>query len=186
MRVSKFVCHSIVLAGVVFVLLPNLSWGNSRHVTCYSDNYRHNYCRVDTDHYVQLTREFSSGNCREGDTWGYDSNGIWVDRGCSAEFSVGNSGYRDYNYRNYSNGVPGWAVGNFRGKNEHDGSEASISISPGGDVTAVWAGQAHTGFFESRNMRLDNMDFIVKQRADGFETILRSDHRNRVFFHRVR
>jgi hypothetical protein len=26
--------------------------------------------------------------CRLGDTWGYDRNGIWVDRGCAADFRV--------------------------------------------------------------------------------------------------
>ncbi len=177
---------SIVLAGIALLLLQQPVWANNRTVTCYSDDYRHNYCRVDTNDQVRLSREFSSHNsCRQGDTWGYDRHGIWVDRGCSAEFEVGNSNYHDFNHRN-NGGVPGWAVGNFRGQNERDKTAATISISPNGEVTARWNSQNHTGYFESKNMRLGDLHFIVKQRGDGFETILRSDHGNRVFFHRVR
>jgi len=34
--------------------------------------------------------EMSTGNlCRQGRGWGFDNNGIWVDRGCRAQFSYG-------------------------------------------------------------------------------------------------
>jgi len=35
-----------------------------------------------------LTRQLSGKSCESGSTWGFDSRGIWVDKGCSAEFSV--------------------------------------------------------------------------------------------------
>ncbi len=36
-----------------------------------------------------MVRQFSRSACRQNDTWGYDARGIWVDRGCGADFEVG-------------------------------------------------------------------------------------------------
>jgi hypothetical protein len=185
MNFSKVSFKVFFIAGAALFLFQQPLWANQRHVTCNSRDNNYNYCRVDTENQVRLSRKLSSHDCIEGETWGYDDHGVWVDRGCRADFAVGRSGYSDYN-QNTSGGVPAWAVGNFKGQNERDHTPAAISISRSGDVSATWAGQQHTGYFESRNMRLGDLDFIVKQRGDGFETILRSDHGNRVFFQRVR
>lgn len=83
-------------------------------------------------------------------------------------------------------GVPAWAVGNFTGKNKRDRTKALISISPNGDVRAVWSGRSHSGYFAGNTIRLGHMEFTVKRRGDGFETILRSDPGNRVYFRRKR
>jgi hypothetical protein len=62
-------------------------------INCDSTGYRYNYCAVDTQGRVVMIRENSSGNlCRQGRGWGYDNNGIWVDRGCRAQFSYGRDG----------------------------------------------------------------------------------------------
>ena len=37
---------------------------------------------------VQLIRTLSDSACVQGRTWGWDRSGVWVDRGCRAEFSV--------------------------------------------------------------------------------------------------
>ena len=58
-------------------------------ITCESTFNRYNYCRVDTDNKVKLVRELSRKDCNEGSSWGYDKRGIWVDRGCRAEFEYG-------------------------------------------------------------------------------------------------
>ncbi len=183
MNYSTKVFSTLIVAGGALLLSQQSAVAGERHVTCNSHNGNYNYCRVDTENQVRLTRTLSSSECRQGETWGYDDHGVWVDRGCRAEFAVGRFGYNDYNQN--MGGVPPWAVGNFRGQNERDHSPASISISRNGDVTATWSGQQHTGYFERNNMRLGNLDFAVKQRGNGFETILRSDHGNRVFFQRV-
>jgi hypothetical protein len=62
-------------------------------ISCSSDNGRRVYCDADTRGGVQLTRRVSRAACQQGASWGYDSRGIWVDRGCSAEFTV--AGYAD-------------------------------------------------------------------------------------------
>lgn len=49
-------------------------------------DYRH--CRADTRDGVRLYRQLSRSACRYNDTWGYDRRGVWVDRGCRAEFSL--------------------------------------------------------------------------------------------------
>jgi len=195
----------IVGAALFFFSQPLLA--DSRHITCNSRDSEYNYCRVHTEDQVILSRQLSSSDCIEGQTWGYDRHGVWVDRGCRAEFTVGRSGYREYNERGYGDyndhrersrgnyndysekdygNIPGWVIGHFSGKNERDHTPASISVSQNGDVTAKWAGQQHKGYFDGRNLHIGDKDFIVKQRSRGFETILRQDHSNRVLFYRDR
>lgn len=60
---------------------------------CASNGYRYNFCSANTQGRVVLVREVSSGNlCRQGSGWGFDNSGIWVDRGCRADFSFGRDG----------------------------------------------------------------------------------------------
>jgi Protein of unknown function (DUF3011) len=65
---------------------------NGRQVTCASDDGRRHTCRVDTSRGVQMTNQRSGSPCVQGQTWGYDRRGIWVDRGCRADFFLGNRG----------------------------------------------------------------------------------------------
>ena len=58
-------------------------------VTCESRNNSYQSCPVDASNGVRLTRQLSSQGCWQNDTWGFDRNRIWVDRGCRAEFEVG-------------------------------------------------------------------------------------------------
>ena len=57
-------------------------------ITCESKDKRYNYCRVRVRDDVQLVRQRSSAACSFGRSWGYDSRGVWVDRGCRADFAV--------------------------------------------------------------------------------------------------
>ena len=45
-------------------------------------------CAASTAGGVVLQRQLG-GTCTEGVTWGFDPGGVWVDRGCAAEFAVG-------------------------------------------------------------------------------------------------
>jgi hypothetical protein len=58
-------------------------------VTCESRNGSYQSCPVDASNGVRLSRQLSSQGCWQNDTWGFDRNRIWVDRGCRAEFEVG-------------------------------------------------------------------------------------------------
>lgn len=58
-------------------------------ITCSSDDMRRHYCDTNTRGGVRLVHQRSQAECREGYSWGYDRRGIWVDRGCRADFEVG-------------------------------------------------------------------------------------------------
>jgi hypothetical protein len=57
-------------------------------ITCRSEDYKHKHCRVRTDGVVRLERQLSDARCVRGRTWGQDQGGIWVDRGCQAQFVI--------------------------------------------------------------------------------------------------
>lgn len=55
-------------------------------VRCESQDARRVHCPIDTSRGVVLSRQLSQNACiREAD-WGVDSRGVWVARGCRAEF----------------------------------------------------------------------------------------------------
>ncbi|MCU1293747.1 MAG: hypothetical protein JWP08_2597 [Bryobacterales bacterium] len=63
-------------------------------ITCSSDNGGRQYCNADTRNGVVLVNQLSQSRCVQGRTWGFDRRGIWVDRGCRAEFALGRGGNR--------------------------------------------------------------------------------------------
>lgn len=74
---------------------PSYGGGGGAHggrtFTCKSDGFKHTYCRTGTrGGHIRLVRQLSDAPCREYYTWGADRDGggVWVDKGCSAEFSV--------------------------------------------------------------------------------------------------
>src|ERR1700720_1680539 len=58
-------------------------------MSCSSDDMHRHVCLVDTTGGVQMVHQKSQAKCIQNSTWGYDNRGIWVDRGCRAEFEVG-------------------------------------------------------------------------------------------------
>ena len=58
-------------------------------VYCASDDMHQHTCPADTRRGVRLVKQRSGSQCIEGRTWGYDEKGIWVDRGCRADFEIG-------------------------------------------------------------------------------------------------
>ena len=70
--------------------------GGGGSIVCASNSGDRVYCDADTRNGVLLVRQISGSPCREGDTWGYDRRGIWVDRGCRAEFRVNTGGGGGY------------------------------------------------------------------------------------------
>ena len=84
--------RSIAILTVTLLLVPAVSARAEFNVTCKSHGHDHNYCPVDTSGGVHLDHQLSHAGCWQGDTWGYDSKGIWVSNGCQAEFAVGERG----------------------------------------------------------------------------------------------
>jgi hypothetical protein len=63
-------------------------YGNGQVVRCESEDGRSRHCNAAIQRGVQLLRTLSDSACIQGSTWGWDRSGIWVDRGCRAEFRV--------------------------------------------------------------------------------------------------
>jgi Protein of unknown function (DUF3011) len=62
---------------------------SSRAITCSSNDGRRNYCNVETSNArITMSKQISGSSCVEGTTWGFDNRGIWVDKGCRANFLV--------------------------------------------------------------------------------------------------
>ena len=59
--------------------------GHNDRVECTSNNYRFTRCGADWRK-ADLVRQTSETRCIEGQTWGVDRRGLWVDRGCGGIF----------------------------------------------------------------------------------------------------
>jgi len=177
-----------------------------RTITCSSWNYRYRYCRADTDNRVRLERQISvASRCRFGDTWGYDSRGVWVDRGCQAEFSVGRYGGSGKtaavvggvaagalivaaiaaSKSHHEDPVESWAVGTFRGFDEAEGRDVEVTVMPGGSVTGVAGDAPFSGRWEKDRLQLGQFRFRVDRSGNGFKAIDEKDGGHSVQFRRI-
>jgi hypothetical protein len=84
-------------------------------IRCESKRDRDNYCTADTSGGVILRRTLSKADCVQGDSWDFDRTGIWVRKGCRAEFDVP---------RAYSSGR-GWSSQRGYGRRFRDGAPAN-------------------------------------------------------------
>ena len=55
-------------------------------VRCESSDLRRVHCPMDTRNDVELVRQLSGNACIRESDWGVDAAGVWVARGCRAEF----------------------------------------------------------------------------------------------------
>jgi hypothetical protein len=81
---------SIFLLGAAFTL-PSTASAQQR-ITCSSNDGRRNWCDIGRARDVQLVRQISGSACIRDNTWGIDGRGLWVDRGCRAEFAFRQGG----------------------------------------------------------------------------------------------
>jgi ribosomal protein L37AE/L43A len=81
-------CRAEFVLGGEQRFTPRTATANAR-VVCESQNQAMNRCAADTYYGVALARQISNSTCVRGETWGYDAQGIWVTRGCRAEFVLG-------------------------------------------------------------------------------------------------
>jgi hypothetical protein len=58
-------------------------------VTCSSVRAARTECPADTRFGARMVRQLSTVGCVQGRTWGTDDAALWVDRGCRAEFEIG-------------------------------------------------------------------------------------------------
>ena len=63
-------------------------YGAGELIRCESSDGRGRRCDLRAPRGVQLVRQLSRSACTQGQSWGWDRRGVWVDHGCRAEFSV--------------------------------------------------------------------------------------------------
>jgi hypothetical protein len=97
-RSTAWSLHPLIFQALVagVVLLAACTVVDARTLICESMGGKPQFCPTDTRGGVRLSRQFSKSGCYEGETWGYDRYGIWVDRGCRAKFEIGD--YRPDRY----------------------------------------------------------------------------------------
>ena len=158
-----------------------------RIVRLESRDGKYHYYRVNTGGMVRVYRQLSSGPCRQGEDWGYDQRGIWVDHGCRAEFAVGRVETRPVDDR-----PPGWAVGTFRGYDSERRADVNLTINPDGSVThrTIYRGDRRTvtqgGSYKGGRLSFDGTALELDRSGDGIRTTERGGRRSRVTFNRVR
>jgi hypothetical protein len=144
--------------------------GGGQTLRCESPSNRYRECPMDTRGGVQLTRQLSSTRCEEGRNWGQGRNGVWVDRGCRAEFTAGRGG-------GWGNGG-GWSGTGERIRCESDnGRTRTCAVPPRADVRLVrqlssarcvegqtW-GQDRNGLWVTQGCRAE---FEVRGRGNGW------------------
>lgn len=63
--------------------------GQGMSITCTSKDYSYAHCDVPVwGRNVWVQRQLSDKRCVQGNNWGVDWKGIWVDRGCNAVFAI--------------------------------------------------------------------------------------------------
>lgn len=75
-------CPLMVLSG-----LPSPAWA-AREVACESHGMQRNFCSTGAHGEIRLVSNSGLWPCKQGETWGIESEGIWVDQNCKGRFSV--------------------------------------------------------------------------------------------------
>jgi hypothetical protein len=88
-RNTLFILVSISCAISSLMLLPLTLQAQLPTVICSSTPGERQHCDADTSAGVALEKSTGTAECLLGNTWGYDSTGVWVAEGCSGEFTLG-------------------------------------------------------------------------------------------------
>lgn len=205
---GKGLSRAVSLGACAALLAASMPARAERNITCESNNYRYRYCRVDTDNQVRLVHKISNTSCRQGENWGYDRHGVWVDRGCAAEFSVGQRSSHgsggavaagaavaglvalmaiagsQKNEAAPTHEVSSWAVGSFSGYDEVERTQVQLTILPGGSVSGNAGRTQFSGSFKDPELVAGRHRFTVQRSGNGFVATDVADAGHRVVFQR--
>lgn len=93
----KLIYLSLILVLLLELMSPGVlgqrrsrrdRYRGAQTVYCESGDMRRHWCSEGIGRNVRLVRQRSDARCVRGRTWGIDRSGIWVDRGCRADFEV--------------------------------------------------------------------------------------------------
>jgi hypothetical protein len=176
-------------------------------IRCESYNMGYRFCRINTDNRVELTRQISGTNCVQDRNWGYSSSGVWVNRGCGADFRVGRGGGSSdkaaaaavvgliglaaiaaaaNNQNKQSEGdISAWAVGTFSGYDDREGTDVTLRILPGGSVSGRAGRNEFSGSLDGTRLQAGRHIFRVSRSGNGFVAVDERDSGHRVTFQRA-
>ena len=90
-----FVFCTVVILTLVFLATGSIPVATiaaaspqEQTIYCGSDDMHRHFCPVEIHGRVELVNQKSGSQCIQDSTWGYDARGIWVDRGCRADFAI--------------------------------------------------------------------------------------------------
>jgi len=138
----------------------NIGNGLSQRVRCeslQSSGYRRNYCAADTRGGVTLSRRLSDSDCIEGSSWGYDNGGVWVDKGCRADFDLQGNGR---------------SIGGISSTTIPNGSELSGRTNETIDSNTAAVGQTFSAIIATDVM--DNFGVVKIPRGSDARLVIRS------------
>lgn len=208
----QFFQFFVVFLFSVSFAAPSLVLADSqkRRIVCESKDYRYEYCRIPTQGRVRLKEKISHSPCIEGQTWGYDRRGIWVDEGCSGVFVVerGRRGDNDRNdedkdglaglgealanldkssdeNQHSRDNVPDWAIGTFRGYNPVYNTDVELTITPEGKAFGFANGVRREGYYRNNQLRFGNTTFYLERERNGFLATRAGNSRHQVRYYQV-
>jgi hypothetical protein len=126
----RLAARAAILAIGVTATVPALA----ETIRCESKDGRERYCSTNTSRGVNLVTQLSSRGCYQGETWGYDRRGIWVNGGCRAIFETNyyndRYNYNNNNYNNYNNyhSSNDYYSGN-RNNKSNDGAAVAVALA---------------------------------------------------------
>src|SRR6201992_1625547 len=94
----------LVFFFVFAALLAPIATPAQQTITCESNDGGRKHCGPANPGQVRLQRQISGSECIQDRPGGVDARGLWVDRGCRADFLIG--GGNNY-YDNGQGGGPG-------------------------------------------------------------------------------
>jgi hypothetical protein len=83
----------LLLAVLILAIFPSRASAQENEtytLRCSSEDMRRHECNIPYDEImdVDVARQFSGSPCIECESWGFQGNILWVDRGCRADFRV--------------------------------------------------------------------------------------------------
>ena len=177
----------------------------SQTIRCESYNMSYRFCRADTDNRVEIARQISNTNCVLDRNWGYARNGVWVNRGCGADFRVGrggsssdktaaavvgliglaaNAAAASNQNKQSQEDVSAWAVGTFTGYDDREGTDVTLRIMPGGSVSGRAGRNEFSGSLDGTRLQAGRHAFRISRSGNGFLAVDERDSGHRVVFQR--
>lgn len=172
MKKMKYLVRPISAVLLTVWLAP--AFAESREVICESSHSNRAYCPTGRHGDVRLLKQIGWSSCQEGQSWGVETEGIWVDRGCRAKFWVDEEGHGKKNHTGaIIAGVAGAAlIGALLLSRSGSSSDSAKSAEQSENIAGALAG-SYEGYDQH-----ENLDLEVQIQANGHVVANAGHHRS--------